>query len=166
MHVRAFLLALSAAAPRAVSPSGPARAAPDLVVDAKQAGRDIPAAWIVRNDGRGDAGPSILKIFVKVRPFDAPTRAALAAGGADPAAVCRPPGRDFFDLVPALRAGEARTVPTPGLFPALGPLPLALRNAGPFVCVYDVRAVADANDDVKESNESNNDAVRVVERRL
>lgn len=159
MRTRALLIPLAlAGSPAAAQLPGAAKPGPDLVVDAQQTAHEIPSAWTVRNAGKGDAGPSILKILVKLRPPEPP-----AAGGAPP---CAAPGKDFIQLIPALRAGEARTVTAASLFPPPAPLPQALRGRGPFVCVYDVRAVADANDDVKETNEANNEAARTVERRL
>lgn len=167
MRVRVLPLVLAVAGPPATAQlPGPPKAGADLVAEVRQAGREIPSDWVVRNAGKGEAGPSILKIFVKLRPFDAAAAAAFASAGADAASLCRTPGRDFIELIPALKAGEARTAAAASLFPPLAPLPQALRNAGPFVCVFDVRAVADANDDVRETDEKNNAALRTVERRM
>lgn len=176
----------------------------DLIVEIQQSGKGVPTSYRVKNVGTCEAGASILRVSVTLKPLD--PNAASQWGGAHAKSAgtgssgtgvgvvtppvdlsaCKAPAQDFIEPIGALKPGESKPVPAPGLFPQLPklggfnrpkvpPTPqysfIEWPDCSPTVtCVFEVKAKADDTNDVAEGpgplKEANNTGKVIVERKV
>lgn len=160
---------------------------PDLQVALDPHAMDaVPTQFTVKNAGSGKATKAtLLKVTVRLMPLVSSSPSGVsqliqsltAQQGGDLLKRCPQPLNDFQAVIQPLEGGQSQVVqkPASSLGGALGGAAQAAVTSQnsyikqvqvKLVCVYEVKAVADANGDLAELNEQNNQITHYFQREV